>query len=138
MSRRNRMNNSTLIPRLMLTMLAVLLVSAAHAAKPVRSDKPVDAGSAQGSLREVEYTTLESRIGSQLLIQTTNDTTRNGTLLRYTKVSLTLKLGPENGSIELGVPRSTIRKVMLEIGPADPLFPNETSPHEGKPGAKKN
>ena len=64
--------------------------------------------------------------------------TRRGTLLRYTKVSIVVKLGPDNGSIELGMPRSTIRKIMLVVAAADPLFINETSPHEGKPGAKKN
>lgn len=132
------MNNPHLISKVLLSVLILLLVPVAQAAKPAKSGKQVDAKAAQTSLREAEYTTLESKIGSQLVIHTTNDTTRRGTLQRYTKVSLTVQLGPENGSIELAIPRATIRKVMLEIAPADPLFTNETSPHEGKPGAKKN
>ncbi len=122
----------------MLALLAILLVADLHAAKPADGEKTAKAKAEQFSLREVEYTSLETRIGSNLVIQTTNDTTRRGTLLRYTKVSLVVKLGPESGSIELGVPRSTIRKVMLEIAPADPLFPEPRTLDKGKPGAKKN
>lgn len=132
------MNGSTLILKFMLAFLAILLVGNVHAAKPVQSEKTAKATQGQVSLREVEYESLESRVGSALVIQTTNDTTRRGTLLRYTKVSLSVQLGPESGSIELGVPRSTIRKVMLEIAPADPLFPEQKPLDKGKPGAKKN
>ncbi len=132
------MNGSTLIPRLMLALLAILLATHVHAAKPVKAEKAVKAKQAQVNLREIEYPSLESKIGSELVIDTVNNTTRRGTLLRYTKVSIVVKLGPDNGSIELGMPRSTIRKIMLVVAAADPLFINETSPHEGKPGAKKN
>lgn len=132
------MNKTHGITKLLLAIFVMLLVPAVEAAKPVKQGNQADGKTAPVSLREVEYSTLENKVGSQLVIQTTNNTTRRGTLQRYTKVSLSVKLGPENGSIELGVPRATIRSVMVEIAPADPLFPNETSPHEGKPGAKKN
>lgn len=132
------MNVSNLISTLRLTFLAILLVGNVHAAQPVNSEKTSKATEGQVSLREVEYPSLETKIGSALVIQTTNDTTRRGTLLRYTKVSLSVKLGPESGSIELAVPRNTIRKVMLEIAPADPLFPEQKPLEKGKPGAKKN
>ena len=122
----------------MLALFTTLLVANLQAAKPATSEKTTNAKAAQLSLREVEYTSLESKIGSDLVIQTTNDTTRRGTLLRYTKVSLNVKLGADNGSIELAIPRSTIRKVMLEIAPADPLFPEQKPLDKGKPGAKKN
>ena len=122
----------------MLALLAILLATHVHAAKPVKTEKAVNAKQAQVNLREIEYPSLESKIGSELVIDTVNNTTRRGTLLRYTKVSIVVKLGPDNGSIELGMPRSTIRKIMLVVAAADPLFINETSPHEGKPGAKKN
>jgi hypothetical protein len=59
-------------------------------------------------------------------------------LTRYTNVTLSLQLGPEAGSIELSVPRDSIRKIMIEIAPADPLFLNEENKHEGESGAKKN
>ncbi len=132
------MNSSNLIPRLILAFLVILLVTDVHAAKTAKSEKTANTREAQVSQREVEYESLENRIGSDIVIQTTNDTTRRGTLLRYTKVSLNVKLGPESGSIELAVPRSTIRKVMLEIAPADPLFPEQKNLNKGKPGAKKN
>ena len=137
------MNSSNLIPRLMLVLLAVLLAADVQAAAPAKTEKtakakPVQLKQAQVSLREVDYSSLESKVGSKLVIDTVNNTTRSGTLLRYTNVSIIVKLGADSGSIELGMPRKTIRKIMLEIPPADPLFINETSPHEGKPGAKKN
>ena len=90
------------------------------------------------SLREIEYEALENKVGKKLVINTTNNTTRSGELTRYTKVTLTLQMGPEHGSIELSVPRETIRKILIEIPPADPLFIDEKTPNEGKSGAKKN
>lgn len=120
--------------------IAAVALGASHAlaTTPARAGKSAAAPKAQGSLREVEYTALESKVGQKVVVSTKNDTTRSGVLVRYTNVTLTLQMGPENGSIELAIPRSGIRKVMLEIGPADPLFPNEKSPHEGESGAKKN
>jgi hypothetical protein len=132
------MKNPTLVFRLELILLACLLAPIANAAKPEKPAKAMNAQAAAVSLREVGYESLETKIGSALVVRTTNDTTRRGTLLRYTNVSLNLKLGPENGSIELLVPRDTIRKVMIEIAAADPLFLNEKPMTEGKPGAKKN
>ncbi|HET9032768.1 MAG TPA: hypothetical protein VFN25_07675 [Dokdonella sp.] len=132
------MNNPHLIAQVLLATLIGLLIPSAQAATPVSSDGHADGKAAKHSLREVEYSALENKIGSRLVIQTTNDTTRSGTLQRYTTVGISVKLGADQGSIELSIPRDTIRKVMLEIAPADPLFSNETSPHEGKPGAKKN
>lgn len=136
--RRKHMKSSNLIPKAMLAFLAILLVGNVYAAKQATSAKASKATEAQTSLREVEYESLENRIGSGLVIETTNDTTRRGTLERYTKVSLSVKLGPDSGSIELAVPRTTIRKVMLEIAPADPLFLEQKTLDKGKSGAKKN
>ena len=118
--------------------LAALATSFALAASPARAGKASAAPKAQSSLREIEYTDLESKVGEKIVDSTANNTTRSGVLVRYTNVTLTLQMGPENGSIELAIPRSGIRKVMIEIGPADPLFLNEKSPHEGESGAKKN
>jgi hypothetical protein len=132
------MNNPTLVLRFTLVLLAFLLAPIVQAAKPEKPAKATDTRAAAVTLREVAYESLETKIGSALVVRTTNDTTRRGTLLRYTNVSLNLKLGPENGSIELLVPRDTIRKVMIEIAAADPLFLNEKPMTEGKPGAKKN
>ena len=62
------MNGSTLIPRLMLALLAILLATHVHAAKPVKAEKAVKAKQAQVNLREIEYPSLESKIGSELVI----------------------------------------------------------------------
>jgi hypothetical protein len=132
------MKNPSLVSRYVILLLALLLAPIVQAANPAKAAKANEAKAAAASLREVDYESLENRIGSALVVRTTNETTRRGTLLRYTKVSLNLKLGPENGSIELAVPRDTIRKVMIEIAAADPLFLNEKPMTEGKPGAKKN
>ena len=118
--------------------IALVGGQSAVAAKPVKSGKPADSKAAPVNSREIEYSTLVDKIGSTLVIHTTNGTVRRGTLMRYTNVSISLKLGPENGSIELGVPRDTIRKLSIEIAPADPLFPEAKPMTEGKPGAKKN
>lgn len=118
-------------------MLALLsTVAVAAPAAGARPGKPATGNAS--SLREIDYPALEGKIGSKLVINTTNDTTRSGELVRYTNVTLTLQMGPEHGSIELSVPRETIRKIQIEIAPADPLFLNEESPHEGDSGAKKN
>jgi hypothetical protein len=132
------MNNSNPVFRYVFVLLALVLMPIARAATPAKAAKAMDAKAAPVSLREVEYESLENKIGTALVVRTTNDTTRRGTLLRYTNVSLNLKLGPENGSIDLTVPRDTIRKVMIEIAAADPLFLDEKPKTEGKPGAKKN
>ncbi|MEZ5462402.1 hypothetical protein [Dokdonella sp.] len=113
--------------------------SASSLAAPAAATKAGKSATANASsLREIEYTALEDKIGAKLVINTTNGTTRSGGLTRYTNVTLTLQLGPENGSIELSVPRDTIRKILIEIPPADPLFLNEESPDKGETGAKKN
>ncbi|MFZ1392919.1 MAG: hypothetical protein WAS23_15135 [Dokdonella sp.] len=123
--------------RITVAIVSLVFANATIAATPVKGGKSRPAVE-QTSLREVNYPDLESKIGAKLVIHTTNNTTRTGNLISYSNVTLVVKLGPESGSIELAVPRSTIRKVMVEIGAADPLFPTETTPTEGKPGAKKN
>jgi flagellar basal body-associated protein FliL len=124
------------IPRtLVYLVLPFALLTLSSAACFAAAAKPAKAAAANASsLRAIEYPSLEDK----LVVKTTNGTTRSGELTRYTNVTLTLQLGPENGSIELTVPRDTIRKILIEIPPADPLFLNEDSPHEGDSGAKKN
>jgi hypothetical protein len=66
----------------------------------------------------IEYSELEQRIGDQVIVETTMNTVRRGTLVKYTNPTLTLELGPENGNITLSVPRETIRS--LRVIPAEP------------------
>jgi len=80
----------------------------------------------------VEYPALESRVGQEIVIETTLKTVRRGKLIKYTQPVLTLQLGPESGSIELSVPRETIKSITV-VAPAA-----ATDKDEGKSGAKKN
>jgi hypothetical protein len=120
--------------------VAALTIVASHtqAAEPARKSSTAAAQASLTGLRKVDYEQLERNVGSKIVVRTTNNTTRHGTLIRYTGVNITIQLGPENGAIELVIPRNTIREALLEIAPADPLFPNEQSPYEGNSGAKKN
>jgi hypothetical protein len=74
--------------------------------------------------REVAYAELEKHVGEEIVVRTTFDTTRRGTLTGYTTVSVSMKLGPEAGSIDLTVPKETIRSVRV-IGPAAPAIATE-------------
>ncbi|MBX3693202.1 hypothetical protein [Dokdonella sp.] len=123
------------ITRLSLLCLALAVVIAPALAVEPAKPKAEQAASNQ---REVEYPALERHVGKAIVVHTTNDTVRTGTLLKYTNVNLTIQLGPEAGSIELTVPRNTVRRAFVTVGNADPLFPNDTFHQETKPGAQKN
>ena len=96
----------------------------------------------------VEYTELEQRIGSDLVIETTFDTVRRGKLIKYTNPGLTIQLGPEHGSVELSVPRETIRNVSVvlppaeapagEVVPSPAATPAPAKTQSGASSAKKN
>lgn len=122
------------IPASILAILTALASAPTAAADPAKAPK----GATAGQNRPVEYTDLEKHIGARISVHTTNNTVRSGTLLKYTNVSLTMRLGPESGSIDLSVPRGNVRSVTVTIAPADPLFPNDTFQQEAKPGAQKN
>lgn len=115
--------------------LGVAIVPALAAGPAKAKAKSEQAPSNQ---REVEYAALERHVGEAIVVHTTNGTVRSGTLLKYTNVNLTVRLGPEAGSIDLTVPRNTVRRAFVTIGMADPLFPNDTFQQEAKPGAQKN
>ncbi len=122
------------IPASILAILIALASAPSAAADPAKAPK----GATAGQNRPVEYTDLEKHIGARISVHTTNNTVRSGTLLKYTNVSLTMRLGPESGSIDLSVPRGNVRSVTVTIAPADPLFPNDTFQQEAKPGAQEN
>ncbi|MEO7935552.1 MAG: hypothetical protein ABIR27_04765, partial [Dokdonella sp.] len=109
------MKSSQYVIKLAFAALALMWVPHAMAAQPAKAGKLVDTKAAPVNSREIEYASLVDKIGSTLVIHTTNGTIRRGTLMRYTNVSISLKLGPDNGSIELAVPRATIRKLSIEI-----------------------
>ena len=120
---------------LLALVFAFAAIPAAHAAQPnlqlaAKKTKSAEPPKPVGEV--VEYTALEQRVGQQLLIETTFKTSRRGTLIKYTQPALTLQLGPEAGSIDLTVPRETIKTItVLAPMPA-------ADKDEGKSGAKKN
>lgn len=136
------MNRPTAAFRLITTLGLLLACNWALAVTPVSPEKSAKAKSkvdlSQVQFREIPYAELEHRIDSRIVVHTTNQTVRSGILTHYTKVSISLRLGPEVGSIELSIPSTSVRKVLLELGPADPLFIDETAEKKGETGAKKN
>ena len=87
--------------------------AAATNTKVVQPAEPVGA--------PVAYDALEHHIGDEIVIETTLNTVRRGKLVKYTNPTLTIQLGSENGSIDLSVPRDTIRGIrVLLAAPAQP------------------
>ena len=105
---------------------AIAAAPVTHAAQPKKSTQP-----AKPVGEVVEYETLESRVGQEVVIETTLKTVRRGTLTKYTQPGLTLQLGPADGSIELSVPRETIKTITV-------LAPSASTKDQGTSGAKKN
>jgi hypothetical protein len=68
----------------------------------------------------VDYAELEQHVGDEITVETTLGTLRHGVLVKYTNPALTLQLGPEHGSIELTVPRDTVRNVSVTTPAAPP------------------
>ena len=117
---------------LLALVLAFALIPATRAATPKAAPAKKSAEPAKPVGEAVEYESLESRVGQQIVIETTLKTVRRGTLIKYTQPVLTMQLGPESGSIELSVPRETIKTITV-------LAPSaSTDKDQGMSGAKKN
>ncbi len=126
---------------LVLSLAALLGAEAALARKPLpppaKQDAPVAKKSdeaakpAQPGGTPVEYAELEQQVGAEISVETTLNTVRRGVLTRYTGPALTLKLGPQMGSIDFTVPRETVRTITL-ITPAQKPAAKEAG------SAKKN
>jgi hypothetical protein len=101
--------------------LAVLCACAyANAKRPAPAKaKAATAETAAPVGEAVAYEALEHHVGAQILVETTLNTVRRGTLVKYTNPALTLRLGEEHGSIDLTVPRDTVRGVRV-LSPAPP------------------
>lgn len=136
------MNRSPVLIRFLAIFCLALASCSLWAVTPVTPDKSAKSKNkvdlSQTHFREVQYAELENRIDSKIVVHTINNTVRSGTLTRFTNATIQLKLGPEAGSIELTIPSAQVRKVMLELGPADPLFVDESTDKKGESGAKKN
>jgi hypothetical protein len=116
--------------------------------KPAGTAAPADeAKPSQPIGKLVEYTELEQHVGSDIVVETTLGTVRRGKLVKYTNPGLTIQLGPEHGSVELSVPRETVRNVSLMWPPAEPTAtpaaveqtaPAPANAQSGAGSAKKN
>ena len=103
---------------------AVPVVAAAK--KPRAEEAALPAG------RVVEYAELEHLVGADIEIETNLKTIRRGTLVKYTNPALTIKLGPEHGSILFTAPQPTIRRISVFAEPPAP------APAQGTGSAKTN
>jgi hypothetical protein len=123
----------------------------AAAQEPAQTVAPAaEAKVSQPTGKLVEYTELEQRVGSDLVVETTLGTVRRGKLLKYTNPGITIQLGPEHGSVELSMPRETISNVSVVLPPAEEATPpaaaapasaTTPAPSKTQPGAssaKKN
>lgn len=106
--------------------------AATKEAKPAATKEAAkDAKPVASNGRPIGYEELEQQVGAEIAVLTTLNTVRRGILIKYTNPTLTLKLGPQMGSIDFSVPRETIRGITL-ITPAP-------QPAAQEPGsAKKN
>lgn len=129
-----------LYPKMLMAVVALALACScalataktAHPAKAKVADvaaPPVGAPAA--------YDALEHHVGDELVIETTLNTVRRGKLVKYTNPTLTLQLGPEHGSIELSVPRETVRSIRVLPATAAPSDAN-AQPKQGSDSAEKN
>ena len=136
------MNQSPAVIRFLAIFCLALASGSLWAVTPATPDKPAKSKSkvdlSQTHFREIPYAELENRHEPTAVAHTNTTTVRRGTLPCATYATIQLKLAPEPGSIELSIPNTAVRKIMLELGPADPLFVDETTDKKGESGAKKN
>jgi|GEM_PF-1063158 len=124
---------------LLAVLVACFAVTTVQAAQPqAAAKKPTKAEPAKPVGEIVEYPTLETRVGQELVIETTFKTTRRGKLIKYTQPALTLQIAQGSGSIDLTVPRETIKSVMVVAPEAPAADKPADKKDEGKSGAKKN
>ncbi|TDR37389.1 hypothetical protein DFR29_12552 [Tahibacter aquaticus] len=90
------------------------------------------AAAAQGRVRVVEvvsYEQLGGHVGEEIVVRTTLGSRRSGTLVRYTRTALRLKLDSRDGGVELDIPSSSVRDIEV-------ASESDTTP--GGDSAKKN
>ena len=123
-------------PKLLLAVVTLMLTCAfANARTPVQAKaKAAEVAAPVGT--PAAYDALEHHVGDELVIETTLNTVRRGKLTKYTNPALTIELGPEHGSIELTVPRETVRSI--RVLPAAAASADVAKPNHGSDSAEKN
>lgn len=129
-----------LYPKMLMAAAALALagscaVATARTAHPAKAKVPEVVVPPVGA--PAAYDALEHHVGDELVIETTLNTVRRGKLIKYTNPALVLQLGLEHGSIELTVPRETVRSIrVLPAAVANP----DAAAHskQGSDSAKKN
>jgi hypothetical protein len=81
---------------------------AAHAAKAAKPD-PAPAAA------PIAYDDLGDHVGERISVRTKYRSTRVGTLAKFTKIELTLRIDTASGPTELTIPKDTI----VSIAPAE-------------------
>lgn len=99
--------------KLAIVLVALLGADSAFALKPAPPVATKEAKPAASSARPISYEELEQQIGAEIAVETTLNTVRRGILIKYTNPTLTLKLGPQMGSIDFSIPRDTVRAITL-------------------------
>ncbi|MEO7062578.1 MAG: hypothetical protein ABI082_02240 [Dokdonella sp.] len=125
-------------PKFLLAVVAIVLLSACAFAN-ARTAAPAKAKAAEVAApvgTPAAYDALEHHVGDELVIETTLNTVRRGKLVKYTNPGLTIELGPEHGSIELSVPRETIRSIRVLPTAAPAAVGAQRS--QGSDSAQKN
>jgi nucleoid-associated protein YgaU len=123
----SRTTKSVAAVRLVSAALAASIASGVAFAAPHASASASHAVTAPPE-QAVKYADLAQHVGDQIVVHTTFKTVRRGTLVKFSKAALTLKLKLE-GEAELTVPVETIGSVALPQTPAS---------DNGNGSAKKN
>jgi hypothetical protein len=99
--------------RIFLPALAALAFAAAAHAAPAAAAKKAAAAPAAPAGEAIEYAALEQRIGDEVIVETTMNTVRRGTLVKYTNPTLTLRVGAAAGGYDLSIPHETVRSLRV-------------------------
>ncbi|WP_313918886.1 hypothetical protein [Tahibacter sp.] len=87
---------------------------------------------AQGRVRIIDiisYEQLGAHVGKEVVVRTKLGSRRTGTLVRYTRTALRLRLGARDGGVELDIPSSSVRDIEVAT---------ETDTTPGVDSAQKN
>ncbi|UXI66416.1 hypothetical protein [Tahibacter amnicola] len=68
-------------------------------------------------VRTVPYEDLRAAIGQEIIVRTTNGTTRRGQLVHFASSGLDIQLSAREGGYQLSIPRGTVKDVNIVTAP---------------------